>query len=244
MLDTLLEDLTINLFPTSHTKGLYIAAHGAKMIFMEAEDSTVLLDMDETMIHVIKLTPEILEFFQKNPDSQNIPALKTNLKSNEIAPWAKENIKQIQKTLSQYKYKTFIKIIPHEQYGYGLIIFRPHIKEFIDGLQELITKHDLQDLKVFTANKQDYAQVLVDNVNEHVGQNLELYNPSQPLKPSSMIVDDNKPLAGGKLVRAQIIDKKDIMSDNTQHLVHVPAFRGDLNDKALLQALEDVKERV
>jgi len=232
---------TINLFP-KQPGSFCVSANGVPAFMLESEDSTFLLDMDETLIHVQKVTPELMDFIQKNPSTDNIRPERTSLERNEIKRWARENINKFQDVISNYKHKSRVKIIPHDVFGYVMIIFRPHLEKFLTDLESLIGSKDLKEVKVFTANQQKYAQQLVDAVNEHSGKKLKLYDVDQPLHQDSMILDDHEGAAKIKLLKAKVINNLLDSVDNPW--VKIDRFTGDLNDNALIQTSKHIKEKV
>ena len=225
------------LFPTF--KGFMLSAHGIPRMILESEDSTMILDMDETLVHTPKLSPKTLQAIQNNSEVLTYPK---DLDKEEIKPYAESHVDEFKEALKSYKYKDYVDIRPHKVYGYSLIVHRPFLEDFLDELESLVGSKDLKDVIVYTANPEWWAKELVSSVNQAYGKNLKLY-ADQDLHPDSMIADDNENSAKIKLLKAKVIDKKDFGVTPSQW-VRVNEFRGDFKDDELKTVIKAIQGKV
>ncbi len=230
----------ISLFSNFNGFSFCLSAHGLPTFFCEDKEDTILLDMDETLLHARELSPELLSFLQENPTAHNIQPDKSSLKdSAEVKKWSLEHVEEFQKAISNHQYKDKLHIVKHPLLGYELLILRPHIPEFIKGLEKLIQNENLKDVKVYTSNGNQWAQTMVDTINKQASSQLKLYD-AEALTPNSKLVDDQKSLAKLKLWKSKII--ADINQDISNAWIPIDLFRGDMNDKALLEVLSKIQQ--
>ncbi|RLA40322.1 MAG: hypothetical protein DRR06_17625 [Gammaproteobacteria bacterium] len=230
--DRHLED--INLF--TQFKGLMVSSRGIPMMIIESENSTMILDMDETLVHVLKLSPSLLKLLKED---SHIVSSKSDFKDgNEAKTYAETHVNEFNKVIDGYKYKDSVDIRPHKVFGHALIVFRPLLKEFLDSIESLVGSEDLKDVVVFTANFKWWAEELVSSVNKHTGKKLKLYN-GENLHPESMIVDDHEGAAKIKLLKTKVMEPKN-MSGIPSQWIRVEAFHGDLKDKELKKTIKKI----
>jgi len=234
--DTHLED--INLFP--RFKGLMFSSRGIPSLILESEDSTVILDMDETLVHVMKLSPSVLELIKS--DSGVLTSKGEFRKSNEARAYADAHLDEFKDAIEGYKYKDSLDIRPHKVFGYAIIVFRPLMKEFLNTLEGMIGSKDLKDVIIYTANMSWWIEELVSSVNKHTGKNLKAFN-GEELSSDSMIIDDNEHLAKIKLFRAKVTDNNG-MASTPRQWIPIPQFRGDLKDIELKKIIKKIKSLV
>jgi hypothetical protein len=233
-----------NFYPKLRGIPLVISANGIPPMLLEDENSTMLLDMDETMLNSTRVSPELMDFLRENPTARHLTPEKPKLPRSEGKQWALDNIDEFNKVLSNYKYKDHIMVKPHKVYGYAMIMFRPHAVEFLNGLEKLVGSKDLKDIQIYTANELWWAQALTDALNEFAQKKIKLWNiDKEPLEKSSKIIDDHPMSAKQKLWQAKVID--DVIRDDIGGAwIPIEPFKRDMDDKELKKALQKLQEIV
>jgi len=232
---------SLNLEPKKKIRSLFVSVHQHNFL-LESEDSTMLLDMDETLVHTLKMSPETLDYLIKNPSDKRLKPEKNSLGLKELKEYSHRNVEKFQKAIDNHKYKDNLVIVPHPVFGNQIIIFRPHLKEFLDKIEEMIGSKDLKDVQVFTANIVEWGQTMVDAMNEYTGKKLQLWKKNDALSADSLIVDDNKGSAMIKLNQTKVIDLKS--APDQLPWVPIDQFTGNLNDHALVDILPKIQERL
>jgi len=243
-IDLFIEDKSSDLGLSPQLRGmdLIISTHGISNWMLESKDSTMLLDLDETLLHSLKMSPETLNFLIKNPTNPLIQPDKNSLNKAALKEFAIRNVDKFKKAIDNNKYKENMFIVQHPVLGYQIILFRPRLKEFLNGLEELTNSKDLKDVQVFTANIQSWAQTLTETLNEYADKKLSLWKIGNDLDADSLIVDDHKGSALIKLHRTNIIDIKN--QPKSLPWVPVSSFVGNMHDTSLLNTLKDIKQRL
>lgn len=200
------------------------------IIFFESKDSTIILDLDETLIHITRPSIEIMSrMLEQSKDLDIRPQNIINLDS--------ENGIKFLKALNNYNYKNYVEIFDHPAYKHALIIYRPGLCEFIRSLQSISNSELMKDIVIFTANTPAYARILLSLINKHCGSDLKLYDGSR-LDVDSYIVDDDKNLGMIKMFKT---GSSNNLSDASKKVLNIKKFSGDLNDNELSGVTINIK---
>jgi hypothetical protein len=233
------QEESLGFYPPLSGVGFCLSANGVPVFFLESEDSTVLLDLDETLLRVYRINPELIEFLRKNPGADDIRPEKGKFQDRkEIAKFANENLDAFNEVLENYKHKSSVKVVPHKVFGHVAVVFRPGIVELLNGLEQMIGSKDLKDVKIFTANQLWWAEALKDALNDYTGKKTELYDLA-PLTDDSKLIDDQEGSAKIKLFKSKVIDN--IMDDISGAWVPVEPFKGNMNDRELFKVLGELE---
>lgn len=228
---------SISLYPKKQYS-FCISANGVPGVFLESKESTMLLDMDETMLRVFRINPELMDFMVKNPGASDIrPEQGKTSDSKEVSKWTERNLDDFKNVLKNFKHKDKVAVVPHKVFGHVAIAFRPGAKELLDKLEQLIGSKDLKDVQVFTANSEWWAEGLVDALNEYTGKKLSLYN-SLPITKDSKLIDDQEGSAKIKLYKAKVTDT--IMDGIGNSWIPVKRFAGDFRDRELFKMIKNL----
>jgi len=221
--------------------GLMISARGIPRMIMESEDSTMLLDMDETLVHATKLAPSLLKLL--NADSRIVTSGKPFDSKDDVKPYAEAHLQEFKDAVEGYKYKDSVTIVEHRVFGHQLLVFRPLLKEFLDELEKLVGSKDLKDVLVYSANASWWVDTLVKAVNKYTGKKLKPHVKGDKYHVDSMIADDSWNSAKIKLLGTKVITPAEY-NGGSNRWVQVEEFRGNLDDKELKNTIQEIKNRV
>lgn len=193
-------------------------------MILESRDSTIMLDVDETLLHVTRPISEIGAELADRMEQQSPDLF---IKSRGIEEYDPD---RLEAAYENYRYKDNVIFFDHPDYGEKVaIILRPGLCEFLHKITNL-SSDVAKDVVVFTANRPDYAKTLVGIINQACGTDLPIYTGDR-YHPDSVIVDDHPGSAQIKLTRTGV---------GLKRWVKIDQFRGDLRDAALSQALPEL----
>jgi hypothetical protein len=198
-------------------------------VISESKDSTIMLDVDETLLHVTRPIEEIGGELTERMEQQSPDLFIRSKGVEEYDP------KRLEAAYDDYRYKDNVVFFDHPDYGSKVaIILRPGLCEFLHKITSL-PPSAAQGVVIFTANRPDYARQLVGIINQACNVNIPVYS-GDAYHPDSVIIDDHRGSAQIKLLRTKVGD--------LTRWVEIEQFRGDLRDDALKQVLPDLIERL
>ena len=236
MIDRLVENI-IDV-PDSNKSGFCVVIRSNYIIpiMLESPDSTLVLDMDQTMIHAADVTEDLLE---------RIKNQEVDLTRRDDSPDLKD-LSEFKKALQNYKYKEQVSLVEHPRQK--LIIFRPKVKEFLSKVGHLIKSKDLKDSIVYTANNQDWAEIITKELNKFAGTNLDIwgFDNTDPLHPDSVLIDDSPFLAKAKLDKSEIVKDamKNLSQDVSDSWIQINPFHGNLKDNELPKVMNQLQKMI
>ena len=209
----------------------------AESLILESENSTIMLDVDETLLTFDVPSKELLKALQSQSPNLDIQHSDTEV-----------SIDDINDALANYSYKQHLKLIKHPKRGYILIIFRPFLKEFLMTLTNL-PKDKAKDVVMVTANEKTIRNLYQQLIYTHTGINIPVIDPmEQDLHPESIAIDDDYRLGLVKYATAfkdQAARTKYIMGNmkgDSQNVINIKAFKGDLLDNELNNILPSIND--
>ncbi|MBD3407378.1 MAG: hypothetical protein GF411_14775 [Candidatus Lokiarchaeota archaeon] len=207
------------------------------LCILESKNSTVLLDLDETLVHVVPITTGLIEVMKRGG---------TKLTAT---PGSKEfDWYELKEALNNYDGDVVVAEFPYREPS--VIVFRPGLCEFLSRLQSM-QGDELKNIIVFSANIADDVKVILNAIKNKCGIQLQAISKGQKFDPSSIMVDDNvdaavmKMMATGLLPSMPRYKKPNVSMDKIlPRLVRVPPFRGDLNDSSLNNILSKITHKM
>ena len=198
------------------------------ILLNESENTTLILDFDETLAHVVPVTSRIIELLKNQSDE--IPYTH---ESDAIV----SNQHELMEALKQYKYKDLIVPINHPNMGLSIIVYRPNIKQFFDTLDILKEKELIRNYVLFTANQQNVATLYAKTTSKYIGRELPVYlGQGTPYDPhASVVIDDSKPLGSMKYSRSTGGSMGDA------RVIGVERFKGNMNDDGFAKVIKQLK---
>ena len=214
----------------------------SSFLILEGRDSTILLDLDETLFAMYPMNQRIYEaILNQESDLSKKPGA---VSGDPVDP------RLFQKALANYKYKDNIGIVDQgTRRGLVVLIYRPHLQAFLDQLSKMIGT-EAKEVEVFTGNDTEISKIYLGAIKDHTGFVLKPFTPRH-LDKSSVVVDDDRGMAAMKMMQAGLITPKQTVQIGSKttaahqnNWVRTDKFTGDMNDRGLADVLSQLKVRL
>lgn len=207
-------------------------------VIFESENSTILLDVDETLLTINPPSDSLLEAFKNQSTDLDTTSDKSRI-----------DISEFINAFEDYKYKEHIMFINHPKKGPIFVIFRPFLKEFLIRLINL-PKNKAKNVVGATSNEEEIRKFYERIIQEYTGINIPMISPNETtLHTDSVVVDDNRGLGLSKYASTTIKNKAQYakfvlgnVNKKTEipNLINIKPFKGDLMDRGLNEALAEL----
>lgn len=211
-------------------------------VLMESENSTIILDMDETLIiltrELEKHSFDLVNRMEKQ--SNDLSKLEINDPSQDII--SQERIKTAYKNYIHKNNVIFANLPSKYLRGTSIVVLRPHLKEFLHTLTSL-PPNKAKGVVIHTGNSE--GLLLIDLINKVCGTNIPGMKLKEQYHPDSLVVDDDINMAKIKLFVTGVEPER--VQERTPDLkrwVKIPKFYGNLSDNALQTILPQIYQKL